>query len=155
MPAKVFCNSLSDVFDNEAADEWRADLFALWRATPWLRWQIVTKRIGNARKMLPPDFSAATFPNVGLVATVVDQPEWDRDADKLFSIPARWHGFSFEPQIGPIRPTLDLVQRQTGVWFITGGESRQGGVCWMPPDSPWSRGLITRNGLCTCRNARR
>ena len=35
----VFCSSLSDVFDNEAQEKWRADLFALIRATPALTWQ--------------------------------------------------------------------------------------------------------------------
>lgn len=49
---RVFCASLADVFDNEAPDEWRLDLFDLIRRTPNLDWLLLTKRIGNAEKMI-------------------------------------------------------------------------------------------------------
>src|SRR5947207_3413604 len=52
----VFCFSLADVFDNEAPDAWRAEFFAIARRCTNLRLQIVTKRIGNALTMLPPDW---------------------------------------------------------------------------------------------------
>jgi protein gp37 len=52
-PLRVFCASLADVFDNEAPQEWRDDLWQLLRETPNLRWILLTKRIGNAAKMLP------------------------------------------------------------------------------------------------------
>lgn len=124
VPAKVFCNSLSDVFDNEVPAEWRRDLFALWRETPWLRWQPVTKRAPNIKKMLPPDWGDG-YPNVGLVITTVNQREFDRDAPRLLSVPARWHGFSLEPQIGYIDPTKVCGAHAGPLWFITGGESDQ------------------------------
>ena len=44
----VFCASQADVFDNEVPQEWRERLWTLIRATPYLPWQILTKRIGNA-----------------------------------------------------------------------------------------------------------
>lgn len=44
---RIFCASLSDVFDNEVPVQWRADLFDLIRLTPNLSWMILTKRIGN------------------------------------------------------------------------------------------------------------
>lgn len=116
-PLKVFCASLADVFDNEVPQAWRDDLWALIRATPNLRWILLTKRIGNAAKMLPPDWPVA-YPNAGLMATVVNQEEWDRDVPKLMAIPAWWRGVSAEPLLGPIkfgpwRPN----------WLIVGGES--------------------------------
>ena len=43
----VFCGSLCDWADNEVPQEWRDDLYELWRQTPYLRWQPLTKRIGN------------------------------------------------------------------------------------------------------------
>lgn len=49
---RVFCASLADVFDNEVPSEWRADLFALIRATPNLDWLVLTKRVGNVVPML-------------------------------------------------------------------------------------------------------
>ncbi len=91
---RVFCASLADVFDNEVPDEWRADLWQLIRATQNLRWMLVTKRIGNAAKMLPADWP---MPHVGLISTIVTQEEWDRDWPKLARTPAAWRGISMEP----------------------------------------------------------
>jgi protein gp37 len=112
---RVFCSSLSDVFDNEVPDEWRVDLWDLIRNTPNLRWMLLTKRIGNAPKMLPPDWP---FPHAGLMSTLVNQVEWDRDIDKLLSIPAAWHGVSVEPMLGPIN-----IGQHRPDWIICGGES--------------------------------
>src|SRR5881394_1441244 len=44
-PWRVFCASLTDVFDNEVPEEWRADLWRLIGATPALTWLLLTKRI--------------------------------------------------------------------------------------------------------------
>jgi hypothetical protein len=92
----VFCASLADVFDNEVPQAWRDDLWALIRETPNLRWLLLTKRIGNAPKMLPPDWP---YPNAGLMSTIVTQEEWDRDYPKLAAIPAAFHFVSDEPTL--------------------------------------------------------
>lgn len=115
---RVFCASLADVFDNEVDQAWRDDLWQLVRETPLLRWIFLTKRIGNAAKMLPTDWP---FPNAGLMSTIVTQAEWDRDWPKLERTPAAWRGVSIEPtleriDIGAARPD----------WIITGGESGPG-----------------------------
>jgi protein gp37 len=114
----VFCASLADVFDNEVAQEWRDDLWTLIRETPNLRWLLLTKRIGNAPKMLPADWP---YPNAGLGSSIVTQAEWDRDYHKLAALPAAFHFVSDEPtleriDIGDARPD----------WIITGGESGRG-----------------------------
>ena len=49
---RVFCASLADVFDNEVDLAWRVDLFQLIADTPNLDWMILTKRIGNAARMI-------------------------------------------------------------------------------------------------------
>ena len=110
---RVFCASLADVFDNEVPDEWRADLWALVKATPNLRWILLTKRIGNAAKMLPADWP---YPNAGLMATLANQEEWDRDWPKLARTPATWRGVSAEPLLGPI----DIGTAKPD-WLIVGG----------------------------------
>jgi protein gp37 len=115
---RVFCASLADVFDNEAPDEWRADLFALIRQTPALDWLMLTKRIGNAPRMLPADWGDG-YANVWIGATIVNQVEADRDLDKLRALPARIRFLSLEPLLGPI-PRLDLRSID---WCIVGGES--------------------------------
>lgn len=122
-PLRVFCASLADIFDNEVPDEWRADLWKLVRVTPNLRWILLTKRIGNAAKMLPANWP---YPNAGLMATLANQEEWDRDYGKLMRVPAAWHGCSAEPLLSGIDmgPMIALHGRLD--WMITGGESGAG-----------------------------
>jgi len=109
----VFCSSLADVFDNEVPEDWRIELFELIRATPNLTWQLLTKRIGNAKKMIDrvistldighdPAFAAWPWPNVWIGATVVNQEEADRDVPKLLDVPAAKRFVSIEPMLGPI-----------------------------------------------------
>lgn len=136
---RVFVASLADIFDNEVEQAWRDDLWQLMRDTPNLRWIPLTKRIGNARKMLPPDWP---FPHVGLMSTLENQEVWDRDYHKLAETPAAWHGVSAEPllshiNIGDARPD----------WIITGGES---GAGFRPLDMDAVRSLrdqCERNGV--------
>lgn len=92
----VFSASLGDIFDNEVPEEWRRDFWALVKECPNLTFQIVTKRIGNAAKMLPPDWGDG-YPNVWLMITVVNQFEADRDIPKLLGMPSVVHGLSMEP----------------------------------------------------------
>lgn len=120
-PWRVFCSSMADVFDNEVPDGWRVALFDVVRETTALTWQVLTKRIGNARRMLPADWGDAGWDNVWLGATVVNQEEVDRDVPKLRAIPARLRFLSVEPILEAV--TLDL--RGVG-WVIVGGESGPG-----------------------------
>lgn len=132
---RVFCASLADVFDNKAPQEWRDDLWALIKATPHLDWIIVTKRIGNAKKMLPADW-AAGYPNVWLLITVVNQIEADRDSPKLLEIPAAIHGLSIEPQLEYIALSWEAAYSLD--WVITGAES---GPKHRPYKEDWARFL--------------
>jgi protein gp37 len=136
---RVFCASLADVFDNEVPDEWRTDLWQLIRETPHLRWMLLTKRIGNAARMVPADWP---FAHVGIMATIINQMEFDRDYHKLASTPAAWHGISAEPLLGPIN-----IGDARPDWIITGGES---GSQHRYTDPAWVRGLrdqCSRNGI--------
>jgi len=99
-PAKVFCSSLADVFDNQVPAEWRVDLWRLIRATPWLTWLLLTKRPQNIVKMLPEDWPA--FGNVWLGTTVENQAEAERRIPHLLSVPARVRFLSCEPLLGPV-----------------------------------------------------
>ena len=122
----VFCASMADVFDNEVPIEWRERLWALVRETSNLNWIFVTKRIGNAAKMLPPDWPEA-FMHCGLCATIVNQDEANRDIPKLLATPAAWRGISAEPLLGPLDLWLYLDPlrqfRRRLDWVIVGGES--------------------------------
>jgi protein gp37 len=123
----VFCNSLSDFFDKEAPAELRARAWAVIKACNHLRWQIVTKRPGNIERYLPEDWDGGKgYEHVGIIGTVVDQPEYDRDAGKLVTaktaLGVKWIGLSIEPQLGHIQLTQWPMFLD---WIITGGESRQ------------------------------
>jgi protein gp37 len=131
--ARVFCASLADVFDNTVPDEWRADLFSLIKKTPHLDWLLLSKRIGNARSMLPLDWGDG-YENVWIGSTVVTQEEVNRDLLKLLKVPAKVRFLSCEPLLEPIciglvgtLPKSDFSGYQLVCdrlhWVIVGGES--------------------------------
>jgi protein gp37 len=137
----VFIDSLSDFFDNEVPDDWRADAWAKIKANPNLTFLIVTKRIGNVKRMLPADWGNG-YPNVWLIITVVNQSEADRDVRKLHDVPAVIRGLSVEPQLG------DIDLEQAGAlaldWVICGGESDQPGHPAREFKLVWARNLAAR-----------
>lgn len=147
---RVFLNSMGDTFDNRLDPVVREDIWRLIRKTPMLDWQVVTKRIGNARKMLPADWGSG-YPNVWLIATVCNQEEFDRDWPKLQDIPAQVRGLSIEPMLGrmDIRKALWVgpeggweyhgSKRQMLHWVIVGGESEQRGYHPRPMHPDWAR----------------
>jgi protein gp37 len=128
---RVFCASLADVFDNEAPEGAREDLWDLVARTPYLNWQLLTKRIGNVSSMVPRSWlRGASFdwpPNVWLGITVVNQQEVDRDVPKLLELNPVTAFLSIEPQVAPISLARRLGNRYVcGArikWVIVGGES--------------------------------
>jgi protein gp37 len=158
---KVF-PSMCDPLDNEVHAGLR-DRF--WRAienTPALTWLVLTKRIGNAKKLLPQEWLKNGWPkNLWLGATVVNQTEANRDIPKLLAVPARVRFLSVEPMLGPISLTEILVGGGHGHhefspiitanvlkraspdlphidWVICGGESGPGA---RPMHPDWARSL--------------
>lgn len=165
-PALVFCCSMADVFERHAVDEVNAQLDAarsrLWdliAETPWLRWQLLTKRIENVADMVPwgddwPD-------NVWLGTSVENQRFADERIPLLLMRPAKVRFLSCEPLLGAVDLTrvaftdgggthLDVVHGRHGVpgvwsvaaqrvsWVICGGES---GAKHRPMDLAWARSL--------------
>lgn len=99
---RVFGGSLMDPFDNQVPEAWRTSLWDLVRECDNLTWIFVTKRIGNATRMLPADWGDG-WSHVWLLATVCTQAEADRDVPKLLDTPATVRGVSIEPMLGPVR----------------------------------------------------
>lgn len=130
---RVFCASLADVFDNEVPTEWRHDLFNLIWETPALTWLLLTKRIGNAKHMLP----LTLLPNAWIGATIVNAEEAERDVPKLLETPAAVRFVSYEPALGPVDWT-----KYPGIdWIIVGGESGHNARNF---DVHWARTTITQ-----------
>jgi len=118
---RVFCASLADVFDNDVPTLWRVELLTLIGACDQLDWLLLTKRVGNVKRLLceaaelaherglPATANWITSwvdgdapANVWLGATVVNQAEADRDIPKLLQVPARVRFLSIEPMLGQV-----------------------------------------------------
>lgn len=156
--------SLCDPFDNEVPEALFHDFMKLIAATPALTWLLLTKRIGNAARMLAP-YRSVVWPNVWVGSSVVDQVEADRDIPKLLAVPAIRRFVSYEPALGPVDFTMflkdpvlaslistfppgafplpaHLTPRPAIDWLIIGGESSQGGAKARPFDIAWARQAV-------------
>jgi protein gp37 len=161
---RVFCASMADVFDKNAPAGARERLFELIKATPHLDWLLLTKRIGNAHKMLPADWGYG-YPNVWLGISVVNQDEADRDIPKLLTLPAHVRWLSMEPLLGPVAlnnisapagEQWNVLDREEAAeaaqeggcagtisWVVVGGES---GPNARPMHPAWARSLRDQCG---------
>jgi protein gp37 len=156
VPAKVFCASMADVFeDHPDVAEPRERLWDLIGKTSWLRWQLLTKRPENVAGMVP---WGDVWPSwVWLGTSVENQRYAEERIPILLRVPAKVRFLSCEPLLGPVDlrhhfagwcPEHDFpggfcVQRQhPGVqhlsWIITGGES---GPKARPTRIEWLRSL--------------
>jgi protein gp37 len=138
---RVFCASMADVFDKNAPAGARERLWALIRETPHLTWQVLTKRIGNAKRMLPADWGEG-YANVQLGSTIATRDEADRDVIKLIETPARTRFLSMEPLLEGI----DLTDLCDGIAWREVPEEH-----WVPgfdtEDSPPALRLDALRGL--------
>lgn len=149
---RVFSASLADIFDNEIDPTWRADFWALVKATPKLQWLIVTKRVPNVERMLPADWSAENYPHVVLIITVINQPEADRDIPRLLAIKVKYPwllvGLSIEPMLGPInlrrircKDFVDNIDRPATLYPLDGR--------YQIPDCHWSQTFVKLDWIIT------
>lgn len=127
--AKVFTNSLADMFDEEVPDSWRHDAFAVIKACPNLDWLILTKRVQKAKDYLG-KVPGWPWPNVWLGASVENQETHDERTAILKTIPAAIHFLSAEPLLASIKYDLENIQ-----WVIVGGESGEG---FRPMNPDWA-----------------
>lgn len=100
-PAFVFSCSWGDFFHPDA-DAWRAEAWAVIKATPHLTWLILTKRTELIAPRLPADWGPG-WPHVLLGATV-EHPDYDRRIIDLVSVEAAGYFLSLEPLLGPVDP---------------------------------------------------
>ena len=129
---RVFCASMADVFeDNPQVLEARDRLFALIATTPWLDWQLLTKRPENVLRLT--EGYGALDSNVWIGCTAEDQEHANTRIQELARIPASVRFLSCEPLLGPIdlSDVLGLID-----WVIVGGESGPGA---RPMHVDWAR----------------
>lgn len=148
--ARVFCASMADVFeDRRDLDAARERLFALIEATPWLDWQLLTKRPEAVMRLVPERWKRLP-PNVWIGTTVEDQRRANERIPHLLQIPADVRFLSCEPLLGPVNLHSALYigdeggyeyagsPRQMIDWVIVGGESGPGA---RPMRSSWARSI--------------
>lgn len=119
-PARVFVNSMSDLFHADVPTNWLADIFAVMAASRRHTYQVLTKRHARMRSLLnDPTFVAQVkdraagkglaegdwqwpLPNVWLGVSAEDQQWADIRIPALLETPAAVRWVSAEPLLGPI-----------------------------------------------------
>ncbi|WP_416066059.1 DUF5131 family protein [Rhizobium sp. ZK1] len=165
----VFCASLADIFDNQVDPQWRADAFEVMRKTPRLVYLLLTKRPQNIVKMVKE--VGFMPPNVAFGSTVEDRDRLKQNLPHLIVAAGLRPLFLFascEPLLGdlgdlspwmrgdPDTQTLRDGERfEKGIkigadgwpklpaigWWITGGETDQGGHKSRPTHPDWFRSI--------------
>ena len=132
---RVFCGSMCDWAEGRPDQaEARARLFDLIESTPDLDWQLLTKRPGAIRHLVPSHWLITPPANVWYGTSVEDQEQADKRIPQLLNVPATIRFLSCEPLIGPItNVALPGIH-----WIIAGGES---GIGRRPADPAWFRDL--------------
>ncbi|KQX18375.1 MULTISPECIES: DUF5131 family protein [unclassified Sphingomonas] len=137
---RVFIQSMSDLFDTEVPIDWFAEAWGHIVACDRLAIQIVTKRISVVEKRLAAIGAGAWPKHAGLMISVVNQDEADRDIPRLIELKRKlgipWIGLSMEPLLG--RVVLRDEWLSALDWVIVGGESGPGA---RPMHPDWARSL--------------
>lgn len=140
IPTRVFCASMADVFeDHPQVTEARDRLWQLIEQTPWLRWQLLTKRPENIAAMAP--WGDAWPDHVWIGTSVENQRYAEERIPLLLKINAPIRFLSCEPLVEQIdlQPYLADVTTGPGIhWVIAGGES---GAKARPMNPAWAQAL--------------
>jgi len=132
---------MADVFDPEAPAESRARLFELIGKTPYLVWQLLTKRPDFIREQLQAIgvWDLLPLPNVWLGFSAGDQKNFDKRWPVIRDIPAVVRFCSYEPAIGPITLPFDTVGQLH--WLICGGETHSEKYMGRSMEPAWAQGI--------------
>lgn len=123
---RVFCASMSDVFENRRdLDSWRARLWPLIESTPYLDWLLLTKRPQHIHRLAP---WKGDWPRNIWLGTTAETQKWANERiPRLLENGAAVHFTSCEPLLGAIDLSrwLGTTERENYRlnWVIAGGES--------------------------------
>lgn len=128
-PAKVFCASMADVFErhpepdvNAQLDAARARLWQVIAGTPWLRWQLLTKRPENVPAMVP--WAPGEWPAIVWLGTSVETQRFaEQRIPHLIAAGAQTTFLSCEPLLEQVDLSPWLTRPAPISWVIAGGES--------------------------------
>lgn len=117
-PQVIFVNSMSDLFHKDVPEHYIQSVFDVMCRANWHRFQVLTKRSGNLRRL------SATLPWQSHIwmGVSVESAEYTFRIDDLRKTGARIKFLSLEPLLTPLS-NLNLE----GIdWVIVGGESGPG-----------------------------
>lgn len=120
-PCRVFCASMADVFETHPdLPPLRERLWDVIERTPWIDWQLLTKRPRSVQLMAPwgDDWPANVW-----IGTSIGAPEHTWRADVLREIPAAVRFISAEPLLGDLFSGKRPLSLAGVHWLIVGGES--------------------------------
>jgi len=153
-PARIFVNSMSDLFHPGVKDEWLGRIFDVMARAPQHIYQILTKRPERMLDVLyaAGDSEVATSftqtysqpwppPNWWFGVSVENQETANARIPILAKCPAAVRFVSYEPAIGPLDLAIaagDPVSMAAIDWFICGGES---GSRARPMHPQWARAV--------------
>jgi protein gp37 len=129
-PARIFVNSMSDLFHASVPLEFIQQIFQTMVDCPRHTFQVLTKRserLAEIAAQLP-------WPENVWAGVSVESADYLYRLDHLRQVPAHVRWVSFEPLLGPIaNPDLSQIH-----WVVVGGES---GSDFRPMDVEWARDL--------------
>jgi len=168
-PRRIFCNSMSDLFHEDAPDEWIDRVFAVMALAPQHQFQVLTKRPERMQAYLSnphvgvnwfnatdcvlgmPDMwpydglarDLGPLPNVWLGTSVEDQPTADARIPHLLATPAAVRFVSAEPLLGPVNVESGLPGPRVGgkpcIHWLIVGGESGPGA--RPMEADWVRSL--------------
>jgi protein gp37 len=139
-PARVFVNSMSDLFHPDIPFEFIVRVFGVMKDTPQHTYQVLTKRPETMRHFMGwlingLGYSSYPTSNVWLGTSVEDQANANKRIPYLYRLPAAVRFLSCEPLLGPLNLGFALSYVD---WVIVGGESGRGA---RPFNPDWARSI--------------
>lgn len=136
-PARIFVNSMSDLFHEGVRDDFIADVFDVMIHSPQHTFQVLTKRPHRMREWMGANFPLPPF-NVWLGVSVENRATADERIPILMETPAAVRFLSVEPLLEHVDLCL-LARWPRPDWVIIGGES---GPNARPCNVIWIRSIL-------------
>ena len=136
-PRRIFVNSMSDLFHEDATPEFIARCFDVMLQANWHTYQVLTKRphrMANYSRLFE-ELHEQVIPGNIWLGTSIENADSLFRMDDLRRVRCKTRFISFEPLLGPVGPMiLDNIH-----WVIIGGES---GTGYRPVKKEWILDII-------------
>jgi protein gp37 len=128
-PARVFVNSMSDLFHEDVPDSFLAAVFHTMAQASWHTFQVLTKRPERMREWLSRTVAPRPQTNIWLGVSVENQETANDRIPILLRTPAAVRFLSIEPLLEPVHLEYEWLGKTLSHlnavidWVIVGGES--------------------------------